>query len=382
MKQITTFIFFVLVTTFVQAQQPAKVRAEVGPTAEELKRQKELETFIAKQNKLSNLMRENNISAPSLMGFATNDKEAINRIIKTNQDLINKINGIAGLRSLSMEVHTMSKALGHKTKASTDYVTHILEKANENIRRGKARLTELENTPKNTDNKNVTVIKPIAPPKNNWGFEKPKEEQKVVSEKKEEKIENKVLELVYGSVKDIDGNTYKTLEIGKYIWMIDNLKTTKLNDGTSLNRITSIDNWDNFDILKYYYYAGNNLVDGQGFFYNVMTTENHLICPKGWRVPNHAEWNDLLGNNMEFFNHFVNYLPQTAGIHTERKNGKTQASFYTPSYSFWSYRVNRPKTGWDCVGKMSGLNINKNAPISNSHVLPDRMLCIKCIKDK
>ena len=100
-------------------------------------------------------------------------------------------------------------------------------------------------------------------------------------------------------VSDTDGNTYKTVTIGTQVWMAENLKTTKYNDGTAIPNVTDVNAWAALTTGAYCWYLSQGYnKDTYGGLYNwyaVNPTTNggKNLCPVGWHVPTDNEWTTL-----------------------------------------------------------------------------------------
>jgi uncharacterized protein (TIGR02145 family) len=93
------------------------------------------------------------------------------------------------------------------------------------------------------------------------------------------------------TVKDIDGNIYLTINIGKQIWIAENLKTTKLNDGKPIQLVTNDRAWEQLKTAAYCWYKNDiKNKDVYGALYNWYTVKTGKLCPKGWHVPTSSEW--------------------------------------------------------------------------------------------
>jgi len=108
-----------------------------------------------------------------------------------------------------------------------------------------------------------------------------------------------------GVVSDIDNNVYNTVKIGTQIWMAENLKTTKYNDGTAIPNITDNTAWLALTTGAYCDYSNtpaNSTTYGR--LYNWYAIDNNAatkvasnggknVCPTGWHVPTYLEWIEL-----------------------------------------------------------------------------------------
>jgi uncharacterized protein (TIGR02145 family) len=96
-------------------------------------------------------------------------------------------------------------------------------------------------------------------------------------------------------VKDADGNVYKTITLDDGVWMAENLKTTKYNDGTSIPMIKDIKAWKETKTPAFGWHKDDAVYrNTYGAIYNWYAVATYKLCPAGWHVPEEEEWNTLM----------------------------------------------------------------------------------------
>ena len=196
---------------------------------------------------------------------------------------------------------------------------------------------------------------------------------------------------------DADGNNYKSIVIGTQIWLRQNLKTTKYNNGDPIGTTTPA----TLDLTgaiapKYQWNVGNDptTVAVYGRFYTWYTvTDSRGVCPTGWHVPTDPE--------MTTFTTFLGG-EAAAGIkvkevgtdHWNGPNTNTNESGFTAvgggyrnftgafvsfgvSSPYWTSTENLINTAW---GWGRTLYYNQDAMGRNGFDKPDGCV-VRCIKD-
>ncbi|MBP7508580.1 MAG: PKD domain-containing protein [Prolixibacteraceae bacterium] len=124
-------------------------------------------------------------------------------------------------------------------------------------------------------------------------------------------------DLEYGEVTDIEGNVYKTIEIGTQTWMAENLKTTMFNDNTRISNITDPNSWGNMRTPGYCWYDNDAITyeDTYGALYNWYAVNTGRLCPLGWHVPLDPELVTLIEYLNSDFSRAGGLLKETGTTH-------------------------------------------------------------------
>jgi uncharacterized protein (TIGR02145 family) len=92
------------------------------------------------------------------------------------------------------------------------------------------------------------------------------------------------------TVTDIDGNIYTTVKIGDQVWTVENLKTTRFNDGSPISEVSDSNAWKELNTPALCHYENKpEHSKSYGPLYNWYAASSPKIAPPGWRVPTIAE---------------------------------------------------------------------------------------------
>jgi uncharacterized protein (TIGR02145 family) len=197
------------------------------------------------------------------------------------------------------------------------------------------------------------------------------------------------------TIKDGDGNIYKSVRIGTQVWMNENLKATKLNDGTAIPLVADNKAWEVLTTPAFCWYNNDAAINENKFgaLYNWYTVNTNKLCPKGWHVPTDAELTILItylgGESVA-----GGKLRETGTTHWEKPNtGATNESGFTAFPG--GYRNNHggfANVGffgfwWSATERAATASWNFNINCANNNVLHVFSLkkngySVRCVQDK
>ena len=93
----------------------------------------------------------------------------------------------------------------------------------------------------------------------------------------------------------IGDEEYKTVKIGKQVWMAENLKITQYRNGEPIPNVTGASEWDRLSTGARCSYGNNESnANTYGYLYNwFAVADNRKIAPEGWHAPTDQEWKEL-----------------------------------------------------------------------------------------
>lgn len=191
------------------------------------------------------------------------------------------------------------------------------------------------------------------------------------------------------TVKDFDGNVYRTAKFGEKEWMAENLRVQKYLDGDFI--FTKVEgswmDWGDFDDGAYIKGALRNGI--WDTFYNWYAVKDERnICPKGWHVSTISDWDALIKhiNPKESLNNNTAAKKLLAGVPSSSKNvfkvdliGVVMPDGDLTNYSyvstFWAVDEKDPD-------KPKAIYLNKdNASVDIMEYSPKFGFSVRCVKD-
>ncbi len=173
-------------------------------------------------------------------------------------------------------------------------------------------------------------------------------------------------------IKDIDGNIYRTIIIGTKVWMAENLKVTKYNDGTPIPNITDNASWVVQTKGAYCDYdnnPNNSIIYGRLYNGHAVNTGN--LAPKGWHVATLVEWTSEFNTSFSPIyggSRSDSYHISKSGAYNSTFNNLDAGVWWTSTPSEGSYY-------WYMLSRLNIANANYNGYAKSGY-------SVLCVKDK
>lgn len=98
------------------------------------------------------------------------------------------------------------------------------------------------------------------------------------------------------TVSDNQGNEYKTVKIGNQLWMAENLRVTRYNNGDPITDGTGFGNYSAMRQPKLYFNyndAPANVAKYGRLYTWFVIADERGVCPPGWSIPDINDWQKL-----------------------------------------------------------------------------------------
>lgn len=193
---------------------------------------------------------------------------------------------------------------------------------------------------------------------------------------------------------DVDSNAYMAFGLGTQIWMAQNLRTSRLNNGLKISFMAEDNQWKSLNKPGYCWYNNDSIKNERfGTLYNFYTVETGSICPTGWHVPTQNDWNILIkslkgenvagGKMKSYYSGFWSYPPDFSNPPTFSaipggyRNSESNRQFTSiDTTGYWWSSISSIDSGCYSIILKAASTI-----VHSSYLSKQDGLSIRCIKD-
>ena len=198
------------------------------------------------------------------------------------------------------------------------------------------------------------------------------------------------------TMKDIDGNVYKTVQIGNQCWMRENMRATRDKYGIKIHQGLLR---NGSDVMCYAYPDDNPLLaERYGLLYNAPAARS--VCPEGWHLPTQRECEALfvycqrysVTDNPTYITKALAskegwqiYADKWVGKDPHKNNDSGFSALYVPSFGCkFATGTKAAPPGTSMIGKTCLVVWHFspwNPTIRTGTITPNYAASVRCLKD-